>query len=654
MTAVIPENVTKDEIAQIEQQIRDQHGAHLTNEQVVSIMENEYFHTRSRAYYRHQVGRHLQSTWKKDGSKEKFSVGPPELTIKAPDDTHDTIEIDKECVRIGFATARYAFLEACGHARLYLVRDGLTHLRASVKYKTRDGTAREGSDYEASEGIIYFEKEEVRKMLSIKIHDDNAYEENEEFYVDLFDPTCEPECFELDSQNSCETIHASVGLDCTSSFTGSPGKFPRPRYKAVLSSSTGCAMVVIIDNDSPGCIRFKLEELHVEEDVEEKTVDVVVERTGGASGTIGFSYHTEDMSGVAGVDYQEAKGCISLGPAIQSAVIPVTINAKGRYDKTAGFNLVIDEATGGCRFDKDTDGGSDCCICHIVIKGKRDEKRMTLIQRMESRIGANRSHLGATNWRQQFYDAVFAVVDDDGKDGEDGEGPSILDYTMHIVALPWKLLFAFVPPVDYCGGWACFFGALAMIACITALVGDMANLVGCCMNIKPEITAITFVALGTSLPDTFASKTAAECEPYADASIGNVTGSNSVNVFIGLGLSWSIAAFYWELGKPTAQWLAKLEPGGVYHDIRQDVADAMRDGNAVFVVPSGSLWFNLMVFSFNAFVAIQHLYARRRKFGGELGGPKKGFMGQYFSASFLVGQWFLYVGASSIFATLKD
>lgn len=38
------------------------------------------------------------------------------------------------------------------------------------------------------------------------------------------------------------------------------------------------------------------------------------------------------------------------------------------------------------------------------------------------------------------------------------------------------------------------------------------------------------VALGTSLPDTFASKAAAEQDPYADASIGNVTGSNSVNV----------------------------------------------------------------------------------------------------------------------------
>ena len=59
-----------------------------------------------------------------------------------------------------------------------------------------------------------------------------------------------------------------------------------------------------------------------------------------------------------------------------------------------------------------------------------------------------------------------------------------------------------------------------------------------------QISAITFVALGTSLPDTFASKAAACGEKNADNAIGNVTGSNSVNVFLGLGLPWLIAASY--------------------------------------------------------------------------------------------------------------
>merc|ERR1711879_135883 len=80
-----------------------------------------------------------------------------------------------------------------------------------------------------------------------------------------------------------------------------------------------------------------------------------------------------------------------------------------------------------------------------------------------------------------------------------------------------------------------------------------------------------------------------------------------------------------------------------------DYSSGFGGKNAKFMVPAGTLWFNLMVFSINAFFAIQHLMARRKTWGGELGGPKRGFMGQYFSAAFLCSQWFIYVFAISIF-----
>ena len=95
------------------------------------------------------------------------------------------------------------------------------------------------------------------------------------------------------------------------------------------------------------------------------------------------------------------------------------------------------------------------------------------------------------------------------------------------------------------GGWLCFTVSLMMIGLLVIIVGDLANIFGCLVGLKPEITAITFVALGTSLPDTFASKAAAINEKYADNAVGNVTGSNSVNVFMGLGIPWLIASIYW-------------------------------------------------------------------------------------------------------------
>jgi len=106
-------------------------------------------------------------------------------------------------------------------------------------------------------------------------------------------------------------------------------------------------------------------------------------------------------------------------------------------------------------------------------------------------------------------------------------------------------LFATIPPPNYWGGYGCFVVSLIYIGLVTALVGDMAILLGCEIGLRESVTAITIVALGTSLPDTFASMTAARTSEFADSAIGNITGSNSVNVFLGLGVPWAIATTYW-------------------------------------------------------------------------------------------------------------
>ena len=150
-------------------------------------------------------------------------------------------------------------------------------------------------------------------------------------------------------------------------------------------------------------------------------------------------------------------------------------------------------------------------------------------------------------------------------------------------------MFAIVPPPGMCGGFPCFFGALFMIGVQVILISDFATLMGCQMTLKPEVTAITFVALGTSLPDTFASMAAARGDKYADNSIGNVTGSNSVNVFLGLGLAWLISAIYWDPAVgvgATDEW--KLRYPDIY--ARQVAAGETPGG---FVVYAGDLGFSV-------------------------------------------------------------
>lgn len=83
---------------------------------------------------------------------------------------------------------------------------------------------------------------------------------------------------------------------------------------------------------------------------------------------------------------------------------------------------------------------------------------------------------------------------------------------MHFLSVPWKLTFAIIPPtgassppslsnlLDYWGGWACFVVSIAMIGVLTAIIGDLASQFGCWVGLKDAVTAITFVALGTSVP----------------------------------------------------------------------------------------------------------------------------------------------------------
>ena len=121
---------------------------------------------------------------------------------------------------------------------------------------------------------------------------------------------------------------------------------------------------------------------------------------------------------------------------------------------------------------------------------------------------------------------------------------SLFDALTHFACIGWKILFAFIPPLEWGGGWPAFFVALTFIGSITAVVAEVATVLGCTLGLAEAVTAITLVAVGTSLPDTFASMTAAKQSEFADSAIGNVTGSNSVNVFVGLGLPWVLSAVY--------------------------------------------------------------------------------------------------------------
>ncbi|KAF4731511.1 Sodium/calcium exchanger 2, partial [Perkinsus olseni] len=282
----------------------------------------------------------------------------------------------------------------------------------------------------------------------------------------------------------------------------------------------------------------------------------------------------------------------------------------------------------GAKFCAKTDGGAESLICTIWIKPKpgMSTSRTTVPALLNVHWG--KMSLGASNWREQFSEALWV----NGSREEQGEA-SVFEWIMHIITFPWKLVFALCPPLEYADGWLTFVVSLLMIGGVTAIVADVAALLGCTMDIPDSVTAITLVALGTSLPDTFASRLAAVQDPYADASVGNVTGSNSVNVFLGLGLPWVIGSIYWKIQGATQEWVAR---------VGAEIVAEYPDGG--FVVEAGDLSFSVLVFTICAFVCLAILVARRAKYGGELGGPKNG---KRISAGVLVLLWVAYITASS-------
>jgi len=224
------------------------------------------------------------------------------------------------------------------------------------------------------------------------------------------------------------------------------------------------------------------------------------------------------------------------------------------------------------------------------------------------------------SWKQQFINACMLHP----TKSEEGDIVDVepMDAFVHFACIGWKLCFAIIPPPHIYGGWACFIGALTMIGACTFVVGEFANLFGCSLGILTPVTAISFVALGTSLPDTFASMQAAVQDQNADPALGNVTGSNAVNVFLGLGLPWVIAAHY---------DVSKYE---------------QTPENPGYFVPAGSLGFSVALFTALAVTCIMFLVARRFVVGGELGGSS---FGRAASCAFLCLLWVIYI----LFSTLQ-
>jgi solute carrier family 8 (sodium/calcium exchanger) len=285
-------------------------------------------------------------------------------------------------------------------------------------------------------------------------------------------------------------------------------------------------------------------------------------------------------------------------------IIPI-LDKNTLEERNDQFEVELFEPTGGATLGKKYKATVEIVgNTEIIRKAKGVEDIINMIRKNQN-----------ISWGQQFKQACMLSpqVDENGVIDE----ITMTEALMHFAAIGWKVLFACVPPARYGKGWPAFIISLIFIGIVTALIGEFAALLGCTIELKQSLTAISIVALGTSLPDTFASRQAAMQSPSADVAIGNVTGSNSVNVFLGLGIPWMIGSIYYS-----------SEPG-------------------VFLVSKEGLSFSVLLYIITSLCCLVTLVIRRFLVGGELGGINGTW--KWITAAWFVFLWLIYL----IFSALK-
>lgn len=597
--------MTEEDLKELEEDIINRHGkdAKLSREALAQIMSIESKAPTSMAKYRKKrATKRIKEP--EDCSNVKPPTCDPAKIMPLDEDDETNLDKSEECHYFSFETSVVAVQEDVGKVELKVTREAVGNALskpAKVQYKSRDGTARSPEDYTPVEGTLWFAAGESEKQIFVTIIDDEGAEDTEEFYVDLFSPEVTDD----------------------------------PKAKCAIGS-VPYMTVMIIDNDLPGTLVFQDENLNVQGFADEETkFDIIVNRKDGCTGKVTVKYSTQGVSALSKIDFEPLEGELEFKQGECSKTIVGVVTARKRYHAEMLFRVILEELSpDGAKFDASTDGGADACICTVFIKTEKVEKdpimraKSAMVSRLASSSAANMAYL------DQFKDALFNVYGDD-EEGDEDVQLSAFDkfqaYFGHFVLMPFNIICACVPPTNYCGGKACFVSALIVIGIVTAFIGDAAGLFGCCLGIKDAVTAITFVALGTSLPDTLASMKAAKEEEHADASIGNVTGSNSVNVFLGLGMPWTLASIFWTAGGPNDKWrnMYTNDP---------DVPDRFRSG--AYILKAGNLGFSVGIFCGCATTALIVLYVRRIYCGGELGGPRKP---KIVSSIFLVSLWGFYV-----------
>lgn len=172
----------------------------------------------------------------------------------------------------------------------------------TVKYATANSSASAASDYVAASGTLTFNPGQTSRTVTVKVNGDMTVEPNEQFFLNLTNPTNAPIA---DAQ----------------------------------------AAGTITNNDFAGTLQFSAAAYSAQES--DGNITITVTRTGGSLGTVTVAYATIGNTATSRADYTPATGSLSFAPGQMSQTFNVPINNDALDEATENLSLKLSNPTGG-------------------------------------------------------------------------------------------------------------------------------------------------------------------------------------------------------------------------------------------------------------------------------------------------------------------
>lgn len=220
------------------------------------------------------------------------------------------------------------------------------------------------------------------------------------------------------------------------------------------------------------------------------------------------------------------------------------------FNKTlpdAGPTLIAYRGSTKRHFDRQMSSNGFVTISEIVETAKTSETAARGIEegQNEVEVDSNNNEERARPWNRPKTEGIIAQL------------YWALYFPVNI------LLFLTVPKMKVLYP-LCFFMCMAWIGVITYIVAWMITLIGYTFGIPDSVMGLSFLAIGTSVPEVFSSLIVSR-QGKGSMAISNSIGSNTFDILVCLGLPWTIKSIM--NGRSNGNWFVQVDSAGLAYTV---------------------------------------------------------------------------------------